>query len=330
MNVKTEKVYNFLGISKITFAVSIALFLIALGAFAVNGIRYGLDFTGGTLIEVGYEKPADLQKVRDSLVAGGFHGAIVQNFGSETAVLIRMQNIEEEKQAETVKDNEDNKESGGNKESKESKLANEILTVLRADGSELHMRRLEFVGPQVGDQLKSQALLAIVLALIAVTIYLSFRFQMKFAIAAILALFHDVVITVGCFALFGWEFDLIVLAAVLSIIGYSLNDTIVVYDRIRENLINMRRVSITEVINASVSQTLRRTMMTSVATLITVYALFFVGGEMLRGFSLTLIIGITFGTYSSVYVASSLLPVLKVTREDLVPPERPDAEFDTP
>lgn len=332
MTTQTHKFYNFLGLSKLTFTFSITLSLIAFIAFGMNGLKFGLDFTGGTLIEVGYDKPADLDSIRSSLEKGGFHGAIVQHFGSETAVLIRMQNTDVQGEPEenasvntpvvTVDANEE--------QSKESKLAVKVLAVLQSSGAHVQMRRIEYVGPQVGDQLKSQALLAIALAFIAVAFYLAFRFQYKFALAAILALFHDVVITVGCFALFGWEFDLIVLAAVLSIIGYSLNDTIVVYDRIRENLVDMRQTDIAEVINVSITQTIRRTSMTSIATLITVVALFAMGGEMLRGFSLTLIIGIAFGTYSSVYVASSLLPVFGVTREDLIPVEKEQVEFDTP
>lgn len=295
-----------MGISKITFAVSLALLLIGLVSFATKGMKYGLDFTGGTLIEVAYEKPTDLEKVRGALAAGGFKGALVQHFGSEKDVMIRMQ------------------------QQGDKKLGEDVLKVLQADGSQLTLSRAEYVGPQAGEQLKSQAMLAIVIALIAVTIYLSFRFQLKFAAAAIIALAHDVVITVACYSFFGWEFDLTVLAAVLAIIGYSINDTIVVYDRIRENITNLRGVGMTEIINISVSETLSRTIMTSFTTLITLYALLFAGGEALRGFSMAMVIGVTLGTFSSIYVASSLLPVMKVTRNDLIPPETEKEEFDTP
>jgi preprotein translocase subunit SecF len=303
---KNNKIYNFMGIRKITFAFSLALLLVALVSFVMDGIRFGLDFTGGTLIEVGYSEPADLQQIRNALASSGFKGAIVQNFGSEKDIMIRMQG------------------EGSNQ------LGTEVLAALQSGGDKVELRRSEFVGPQVGEQLKSQGLLALVLALLVVMVYLAFRFQVKFAIAAVLALIHDVIITLGFFAFFGWEFDLTVLAALLAVIGYSLNDTIVVFDRIRENMVNMRKVEVIDIINASVSQTLSRTIMTSLTTLITLYALFFTGGEMLRGFSIALIIGITIGTYSSIYIAATFLPLMKLTREDLLPPELEKEEFETP
>jgi preprotein translocase subunit SecF len=302
-----DKVYNVMGLSKATFFISIALLLVAAFSFGTKGINYGLDFTGGTLIEVAYENPADLEAIRDALAAGGYQGAVVQHFGSEHDVMIRMQR------------------AGS------SQLGDEVLAVLQKHDAKVVLSRIEFVGPQVGDELKSQGVLAVVLSLIAVAFYLAFRFQSKFALAAILSLIHDVVITVACFSFFGWEFDLIVLAAVLAIIGYSLNDTIVVFDRIRENITHLRQVSMTEIINISVSETMSRTLMTAVTMLITLFVLLFTGGETLWGFSMAMIIGVTFGTYSSIYVASSLLDVLKVTREDMIPPDRKEGEeYDTP
>lgn len=301
-----NKIYNFMGVNRITFAITLTLLVISIISFATKGIKYGLDFTGGTLLEVAYETPVDLDKVRGALEAGGYHGAVVQNFGSEKDIMIRMQ-----------------------REGTPT-LGSDVLAVLQADGSRAELSRAEYVGPQVGDQLKSQGLLALALAMIAVAIYVAFRFQLKFAFAANLALLHDVIITVGCFSLFGWEYDLNILAAVLAVIGYSLNDTIVVYDRIRENMISMRKASMVEIINVAVSETLSRTITTSFLAFLTVLALFFKGGEMLWGFSVALIIGIIFGTYSSIYVASGLLLVFKVNREDVVSPTKEQEEYDTP
>lgn len=303
---KNDKIYNFMGLRKIALAMSLSLILVSLFSLVTEGVRFGLDFTGGTLIEAGYEEPVDLQQIRNALEAKNYKGAVVQHFGSERDVMIRMQG------------------EGS------SKLGAEVLEVLKADGAQVEMRRSEYVGPQVGDQLKSQGVLAIVLALLVVMVYLAFRFQYKFAIAAVVALIHDVIITLGCFAFFGWEFDLTVLAALLAVIGYSLNDTIVVFDRIRENMVSMRKSGIIEIINASISQTLSRTIMTSLTTLITLYALLFTGGELLRGFSLALIIGVTIGTYSSIYIAATVLPMMKLTREDLLPPELENEEYETP
>lgn len=294
-----------MGIRKFTLAFSLILLLVSIGSLATNGIRFGLDFTGGTLIEVGYEKPASLEQVRATLITAGYKGAIVQHYGSEYDVMIRMQ------------------QEG-------STLGAEVLAVLQNADSKVDLRRVEYVGPQVGDQLRAQAIVALLLALIAVMIYLAFRFQYKFSIAAVIALVHDVTITAGCFALFGWEFDLTILAAMLAVIGYSLNDTIVVFDRIRENMLDTRKVEVIDIINGSVSQTLSRTIMTSFTTLITLYVLLFAGGEALRGFAAALIIGITIGTYSSIYIAATLLPILKVSKDDLLPAEKITEEFENP
>jgi preprotein translocase subunit SecF len=305
MITKNDRTYNFMGIRKFTLAFSLILLLVSIGSLATNGIRFGLDFTGGTLIEVGYEKPASLEQVRATLITAGYKGAIVQHYGSEYDVMIRMQ------------------QEG-------STLGAEVLAVLQNADSKVDLRRVEYVGPQVGDQLRAQAIVALLLALIAVMIYLAFRFQYKFSIAAVIALVHDVTITAGCFALFGWEFDLTILAAMLAVIGYSLNDTIVVFDRIRENMLDTRKVEVIDIINGSVSQTLSRTIMTSFTTLITLYVLLFAGGEALRGFAAALIIGITIGTYSSIYIAATLLPILKVSKDDLLPAEKITEEFENP
>lgn len=306
MKYNYDKVYNFMALSKMTFFMSVALILFSAFTLATKGINFGLDFTGGTLIEVHYEEPADLESIRAALASGGFEGAVVQHFGSELDVLIRMQR------------------EGS------SKLGEEIMAILHAGNTAVELRRIEYVGPQVGDELKYQGIVAVVISMLAVAFFVSYRFQAKFAIAGLVALLHDVVITVAAFSFFEWEFDLIVLGAVLAIIGYSLNDTIVIYDRIRENIPKMRQASMVEIINASVSETLTRTLMTAFALLITLYVILFTGGNSLWGFAMAMIIGVTFGSYSTIYVASNLLNFFKVTPEDMFPPEKAQEEYDTP
>ncbi|MFW5910756.1 MAG: protein translocase subunit SecF, partial [Thiohalospira sp.] len=258
-----------------------ALLLLAVGALAVRGLNFGIDFTGGTLIEVGYPEAPQLDEVRTSLEGSGLD-ATVQTFGGARDILIRVPPVEELSDAE---------------------LSNRVLERLREDTPEVEMRRVEFVGPQVGDELTEDGGLALLYALIGVLIYVALRFEFRFAVGSVAALVHDVVIVVGLLALFGVEFDLTVLAALLAIIGYSLNDTIVVFDRIRENFRRMRKGDREEVVNASLNQTLSRTLMTSITTLLVVLALFFLGGELIHGFAAALLAGVVVGTYSSVYVA---------------------------
>ena len=302
----TEKVYDFMGRRHIAMVFSMVLLLGSIAALAVNGIKFGLDFTGGTLIEVGYDQPADLEKIRAQLNAGGFSGAVVQHFGTQTDVIIRLQSAND------------------------NKLGDRVLAQLRESGDKVTMRRSEFVGPQVGGELKEQGGIALLLALGVVMLYVALRFQLKFSIGAVIALAHDVLITLGFFALFKWEFDQTVLAALLAVIGYSLNDTIVVSDRIRENFRLMRKSSALHIINSSLTQTLSRTIITSLTTFIVLLVLLIFGGELIRGFSLALMIGVLVGTYSSIYVAANVLILMNISKEDLIIPEKEGEEFDSP
>jgi preprotein translocase subunit SecF len=298
------KIYNFMGLRKVLAAISIALMLASAASLAVNGLRFGLDFTGGSLVEVGYQESANLGQIREQLAKAGYLDAVVQNFGSSTDVLIRLG------------------------ETHDPKLGDKIVEALKVDGAELELRRNEYVGAQVGEELREQGGLGMLLALGMIMIYLAFRFQFKFSLGAVLALVHDVTIVLGFFSIMQLDFDLTVLAAVLAVIGYSLNDTIVVYDRIRENFRIMRSDNTVEVMNASLSQTLSRTIVTSLTTALVLVALLVFGGETIRGFSIALLAGIVIGTYSSIYVAANLLLALNVSRDDLIPPPKENVEID--
>jgi preprotein translocase subunit SecF len=298
------KIYNFMGLRKVLAAISIALMLASVASLAVNGLRFGLDFTGGSLVEVGYQESANLGQIREQLVQAGYLDAVVQTFGSSTDVLIRLG------------------------ETHDPKLGDKIVEALKVDGAELELRRNEYVGAQVGEELREQGGLGMLLALGMIMIYLAFRFQFKFSLGAVLALVHDVTIVLGFFSIMQLDFDLTVLAAVLAVIGYSLNDTIVVYDRIRENFRIMRTDDTVEVMNASLSQTLSRTIVTSLTTALVLVALLVFGGETIRGFSIALLAGIVIGTYSSIYVAANLLLALNVSRDDLIPPPKENVEID--
>ena len=295
---KKTPTFDFMGKRKIALAFSTLLIIASISSLVIKGLNFGLDFTGGTLIEVAYPQSADLNKIRNRLTTAGFGDAVVQNFGSSKDVLVRLAPREN---------------------TSSQSLGDKILTTLREDDAEVVMRRQEFVGPQVGDELRDDGGLAMLIALGFILVYVMARFEYRFALGSIAALIHDVIITMGVFAFFQLDFDLTVLAAVLAVIGYSLNDTIVVFDRIRENFRLMRKKKPVEIINASLNQTLSRTMMTSVTTLIVVLAMFFLGGELIHGFAIALIIGILVGTYSSIYVASSLVITLKITAESMMP-----------
>ncbi len=279
-----QRVINFMGIRHVAFALTVLLTLASLASLAIKGLNFGLDFTGGTLIELSYEQPAQLDKVRGQLREAGYADALVQSFGASTDVLVRMQG--------------DDPQLG-------SQLADALRRV-SAD-TPFTLKRVEFVGPQVGEELRDQGGLGMLLALGGILVYVAFRFQWKFGFGAIASLVHDVIVTLGVFSFFQIPFDLTVLAAVLAIIGYSLNDTIVVFDRIRENFRLLRKTELIENINISTTQTLLRTMATSVSTLLAVGALLLFGGESLWGFSLALFIGVGVGTYSSVYIAAIFL-----------------------
>ncbi|MDO6785922.1 protein translocase subunit SecF [Neptunomonas phycophila] len=300
---ENAKVYNFMGLRKLAIFLSAAMLIVAVGSLAVNGLKFGLDFTGGSLVEVGYETEADLSKIHDQLSAAGFDDAVVQTFGALNDVLIRL---------------------GADHD---PQLGDKVLQALQEGETQtIELRRNEFVGSQVGEELREQGGLGLLLALFMIMVYVAFRFQMKFSLGAVLALTHDVIIVLGFFALFRLDFDLTVLAGVLAVIGYSLNDTIVVYDRIRENFRKVRKGSPTEIINISLTQTLDRTLMTSFTTLLVLIALAVFGGEMIRGFAVSLLVGITVGTYSSIYVAANLLIMLGICKEDLMPPPKEENE----
>ncbi|WP_374323904.1 protein translocase subunit SecF [Aquipseudomonas alcaligenes] len=301
-----KRVINFMGIRHAAFAVTVLLTLVSLGSLAVKGLNFGLDFTGGALIELNYEQPADLAKVRGQLAEAGYGDALVQHFGATTDVVVRLQGDDPQ-------------------------LGNRLAADLdKVSAEQFSVKRVEFVGPAVGEELRDQGGLGMLLALGGILIYVAFRFQWKFGFGAIVSLIHDVIVTLGVFSFFQIPFDLTVLAAVLALIGYSLNDTIVVFDRIRENFRVLRKADLIENINISTTQTLLRTLATSISTLLAVVALMVFGGENLWGFSLALFIGVAAGTYSSVYIASILLIWLKLTREDLIPPVEAEEVDDRP
>jgi preprotein translocase subunit SecF len=294
---------KFMSIRRFTMALSIVLIIGSFASFMTKGLNWGLDFTGGSLIEVSFEESADLKKIRALMDNEGFKDATVQNFGSSKDVLIRLAPI-----TNTDKTTADSKMVG-----------NRIMTALTIMDDSATMRRIEFVGPSVGDELREQGGLAMLTALICILIYVAMRFEWRFAVGSVSALAHDVIITVGLFSVLGLEFDLTVLAAVLAVIGYSLNDTIVVSDRIRENFLKMRQGDSEEIIDTSLTQTLNRTMVTSITTALVLVALLLVGGELIKGFATALLFGVVIGTYSSVSVASSIALGLGISKEDLMP-----------
>jgi len=302
---KTTEI-DFLGKRRLTTVLSIVLIVISIVSLGSRGLNLGIDFTGGVLMELGYDDAADLQDIRQRLTNGGFDDALVQNFGTASDVIIRVlprEGVEGGKVGETIKS-------------------------LLAEGNQnVELRREDFVGPQVGEELTERGGLAMLFAIIMILIYIIIRFQWKFAVGSVAALVHDVILTLGVFSVFGIPFDLSVLAAILAVIGYSLNDTIVVFDRIRENFKLIRREGSESIMNASINQMLGRTIITSLTTMLVLFSLFLLGGPAVRGFSIALIIGIVVGTYSSVFTASASALVLKVTPTDLLPP-KVDKEVD--
>lgn len=301
-----KRTINFMGIRVIAVSITLLLCLVSLGAIAVKGFNFGLDFTGGTLVELNYAEAADLNAIRGQLQAGGYEDAVVQSFGAITDVLIRTPGDDPE-------------------------LGKQIAAVLKESGSQdFTVNRVEFVGPAVGEELRDQGGIGMLVALAGILVYLGFRFQWKFGLGAIVGLVHDVIVTLGVVAWFQIQFDLTVLAAVLAIIGYSLNDSIVIFDRIRENFRLLRNTSLIDNINISTTQTLLRTLATSISTLVAVAALLFFGGDNLWGFALALMVGITAGTFSSIYISSITLIWLKLTVEDLIPPTPAQEVDETP
>ena len=300
------KQINFMGQRRITTTLSIVRILVSLVSLGTRGLNFGIDFTGGVLLEAEYPQAADLGAIRADLASNDFAAAQVQNFGNVRDVLIRVLPIE-----------------GVNN----GQLGEQILSILQSSEPAVALRRIEFVGPQVGEELTEQGGLAMIFALLLILAYIMFRFQWKFAVVSVTALVHDVVITLGVFSVLQISFDLSVLAAVLAVIGYSLNDTIVVFDRIRENFREIHQGNAEELMNGSVNQMLSRTVITSLTTLLVLMALLFLGGEAVNGFAIALIVGVIVGTYSSVFTASASALFLNVSPQDLLPPEK-DPELD--
>ena len=301
---------NFMAKRKVALVFSATLVLIGLGSIAARGLHLGIDFTGGTLIEVAYEQNADIPAIREVLEKDGFGGAAVQQFGTARDVLIRLPQMAE---------------------GQSKKVSDDVFALLsKAVDGKVQLRRVEFVGPQVGDELTEDGFLAVLVSLIAILIYVALRFEWRFALGSVIALIHDVTITVGLFALLQIEFDLPVLAAVLAVIGYSLNDTIVVYDRIRENFRKLRKGEPVDIIDVSLNQTLSRTLMTSFTTVLVLLALYFLGGEIIHGFAFALLVGVIVGTYSSIYVASAAALMLGVSKADLMPVKKEGVVDDMP
>ena len=295
----------FMKYRKIAAYASLALFVISIVSLSFRGLSLGLDFSGGTLVEVTYEDSVNLENVRGMLTNNGFDDYQVVNFGSDRDVLIKIA------------------DQPGN-----SQLGDEVFALVQANDPDTELKRVEFVGPQIGSELRDQGGLGMLVALAMILLYVAFRFQYKFALGAVTALAHDVIIILGLFSLFAWDFDLTVMAALLAVIGYSLNDTIVVSDRIRENFRSQRGIDSIEVVDLSINQMLARTLITSLKTLLVLLALYFLGGELIRGFALALIIGVIIGTYSSIYVVANMLIMFAINQEDMAIPEPEGAEFD--
>ena len=307
--IKVSETINFMKLRTVMMVLSAVLLIGSVVSLAVNSLNWGLDFTGGTLIEVGYDKPANLSQIRTTLNEADFEDAVVQNFGSSEAVLIRIAPREGVKSAQ---------------------IGNQVVSALRSSGDNVEMRRIEFVGPNVGEELTEQGGLAMLVALLCILVYVAMRFEWRFALGSVSALAHDVLLTLGLFSILQIEFDLTVLAAVLAVIGYSLNDTIVVCDRIRENFRKIRKGEPNEIVNISLTQTLNRTIITSLTTVLVLLALFYKGGALIHGFATALLFGVIIGTYSSIYVASSVALALGISKEDLMPPqvEKEGADLD--
>ncbi len=298
MQIFTNTSIQFMQKRKIAMAISMTLIVISLLSLVFKGMSFGLDFTGGTVLEVSYPQSIEIEPIRKALAGQGFKQAVVQHFGSSNDVIVRV----------APKANTSNAE-----------ISSQLLAILKESDSQVEMRRVEFVGPQVGEELTESGGMAMIAALFCILIYISLRFEYRFAIGSVAALAHDVILVLGLFSIFELEFDLTVLAAVLAVIGYSLNDTIVVFDRIRENFIKMRKGSNIEVIDNALNRTLSRTLVTSFTTLIVLVSLFIFGGQLIHGFATALLMGIVVGTYSSIYIASSVLVLMDISKKDLTP-----------
>jgi len=312
------KVINFMGLRKASTVFSALLILVSIGSFIFNGMHFGLDFTGGTQIQVSYTQAPDLEEIRSVISDAGYSNFEVVNFRTDQDVQIRIQETGETQEGAVQGQQGD-----------ASRVADEVVALLQANArGEVERLGSGFIGSQVGEELREQGGLGMLVALIMIMIYIALRFQFKFSVGAVAALAHDVIITLGFFSLLQIDFDLTVLAALLAVIGYSLNDTIVVSDRIRENFRMLRKSDPLELINISITQTFSRTIITSLTTLLVLLALFIFGGEMIKGFAIALIVGVVIGTYSSIYVAANVLLYMHISKEDLMPPVKEGEEID--
>ena len=299
--------FDFMKMRKVTSIISALLIIFSVFTLSYQGLNLGIDFTGGTLVEVGYPEAVNLDKLRQSFSDSEFNDVAIQYFGSAKEILIRIP-----------------PQQGLNS----ADVSNKLLDLLSSNNFSAEMRRVEFVGPQVGEELREDGGLAMLYALLCIMVYIAFRFQMRFSVGAVSALIHDVIITLGFFSITRFNFDLTILAALLAVIGYSLNDTIVVFDRVRENFRKIRDKTPVEVFNISLNQTLRRTLMTSFTTLLVLIALFLLGGEIIHGFSVALIFGVLIGTYSSIYIASPVTLMLGIKKEDLMPVKKEGVDLE--
>lgn len=314
-----DKIINFMGMRKAAVAFSILLILISVGSLAFKGLNLGLDFTGGAVIEVAYPESVEPENVRSLLAKSGYKDAVVQHFGTSKDIMIRLA---------PQKNDSDTKEDAKAASSKGNMIIENVIAILQKDNPNVVKKRGDNLGAQIGEELRDDGGLAMLYALIGILIYVALRFELRFSGGAIFALVHDVVITLGFFSVTQIEFDLTVLAAILAIIGYSLNDTIVVFDRIRENFRIFLKQAPEQVINTSINDTLSRTIVTSLTTLLVLVALYYFGGKIIHGFSLAMIVGVVIGTYSSIYIASSSLIIMGVTKEALIAPEKEDDELE--
>lgn len=321
------KAINFMGQAKLAVSFSVILMVISIFSLATRQLNWGLDFTGGTLVEVHYDVSADLNVIRDALEAHGYAGAVVTSYGSDQDVLIRLQQDHLDEQGSALMAI---LQQALDSQASDAEAGSSAVSAVpsKSSADRVKLLRVEFVGPQMGDELREQGGLAMLLSLFLIMIYVAFRFQFKFAVGAVVALIHDVIVTLGFFSLTGMEFNLNVLAAVLTIIGYSINDTIVIFDRIRENFRKMRRAVPVEVINISLTETLERTIVTGGTVLLTTIALALFGGDMLFGFAVALIVGVIAGTYSTVYMAAATTLMMGVSKEDVMVPVKEGAEQD--
>lgn len=328
----TQTKFKFMSFRRAALVVSTVMIVVGIVSLVMRGLNFGIDFTGGTLVEVSYDESVRIEAVRDTLQQADFDDALVQYFGTSRDVMVRLPAREDDAGAKLSSDLMETLRKPYNETLAQSRkgAAQQCVTDSGAAASDcrVQMRRVEFVGPQVGKELTEKGGLAMIYALLGILVYVAWRFEWRFAVGAVVALVHDVLITMGLFSLLHLEFSLPVLAAILAVIGYSLNDTIVVFDRVRENFRKMRRDNVTEIMDRSINQTLPRTLLTSLTTLLVLLALFLLGGEVIHGFATALIIGVIVGTYSSVFVASPVVLALGVTREDMMPVKKEGADHE--